>query len=151
MKTSFFLVFFFILIPIYSCNDSKGPFIYDEDNPIALGEYKGTYTCIHDYGSGNVYSYSCETEVKLWTNWYSVRELSYICPPHSTGECFIHSDTITFTDKTIHTCEFDWTLIINGTYHFTYHNRNLIMSQIDTVNTDTTHIRKYIYDLKLVR
>jgi len=148
MKTSFVLLSFLILISVCSCNNTSGPSI-DDTVTLAPGEYSGTYTCIHDFGSEHEKTATCTTEFQLWNDWYYVKEMSYLCPPRSSGECRTTSATISFTDHTIHHDDFDHTLIIDGTYDYSFDKLNLELSQIDTVTTDTTHIRKYIYRLKL--
>ncbi|NOY06401.1 MAG: hypothetical protein GXO82_07195 [Chlorobi bacterium] len=130
-----------LLILITSCEDANQPSVEDSIT-LEPGHYKGTYTYTWQIGSVDEDSVTCDTELTLFEGGYSIEEIQNNCPPHSAGPCEITPTTITFQDTVVHTAEFDNTLIIHGTYVYTFEDPALEMSQMDTSLN-----RKYVYRL----
>jgi hypothetical protein len=130
-----------LLIITVSCEDANQPFV-EEPTTLELGNYEGTYTFIWNLGLENQESETCNTELSFFEGGYGIKEVQHICPPSSAGSCEITLTTITFQDTIFHTADFDHTLIIHGTYDYTFDNYTLEMSQINSEQG-----RKYIYKL----
>ena len=111
-----------LCLGFWSCSDlSTGPTSID-------GTYRGTFTVTH--GSGLVESgvvtisfvggqYTCSPEQKY-------------LPPSGSGLYVIVADTIRLTDTAAHTAEFDWTLILNGSFSFQLNGSDVVLSQQDS-------------------
>ncbi|MBT3317598.1 hypothetical protein HN388_06410 [bacterium] len=123
------------LILMVGCSDSAS-------QKLEIGTYSGEYTVINNYGSPEEYSNSGVTELTLDQDSYNLTGETYITPPFSSGHCNWTGTSITFQDTINHTANFDWTLIIGGTYNYSYDDNALEMSQVDTDNN-----RKYTYSL----
>jgi len=107
-------------------------------NPIDDGTYAGTFTITLENGltkTGNVTftfkgrTYSC------------VPDKQYL-PPGGAGEFLTFGRTIRIKDTALHTAEFDWTLILNGDFEFTFDGSRLVLQQ-----NDTKHHRFRVIDL----
>lgn len=119
--------------------------IFAEDSPsntIEIGSFSGEYKIFHNYGASDESWSSGMTELTIDENGYHLTESTYITPPLSGGRCDWSETTISFQDTVIHTAEFDWTLIIDGSYDYTYDGSILELSQFDP-----DYNRKYTYIL----
>ena len=116
----------------------------EDDNRLMLeyGVYEGKYTAIFQYDTSGTYSETGDTKFTLSEKGYEITEDTYITPPYSAGTCVFDDSTIIFQDTTIHTDEFDWTLIINGEYEYVLIGDHFLMDQVQP-----QHKRKIVYDL----
>jgi hypothetical protein len=91
------------------------------------GTYRGTFTITHANGlveTGSVtFTFSGE-------QYCCIPEKQYL-PPSGAG-CFqLIGRTMKLRDTMMHTAEFDWTLILNGAFSFTYDGVHLVLVQQD--------------------
>jgi hypothetical protein len=97
-------------------------------NPSALdGAYRGTFTITNSEGvvqTGNVTftfdgdQYSCAPETMY-------------LPPSGAGSFQFAGHAIRLKDTVAHTAEFDWTLILNGDFSYTFDGVHLVLVQQD--------------------
>ena len=73
-------------------------------------------------------------------NYSSTGNSNYV-PASSGGKYFIKKDVMTFTDTMMHTANFDWNMLLNGSYAYSITGDNLIL-------TRTVGYNKYTYRLK---
>lgn len=119
--------------------------VFAEDSPsqkIEIGSFSGEYKVFHNYGTAEERWSSGITALTIDENGYHLTENTYITPPFSGGRCDWSETTIYFQDTVIHTAEFDWTLIIDDSYDYTYDGSILELSQVDP-----DYNRKYTYNL----
>lgn len=125
-------ILFLFVILFWGCEES------DTNVNFENGNYSGTFTITESDGqpqSGNViFNFS--------NNSYSVVPEKLYLPPVGGGTFSINGNTIMLVDTAIHTAEFDWTLILNGSFELSYNGNILILKQ-----NDTTHNRKRIISL----
>jgi len=97
-------------------------------SPIMEGTYAGTFTITLEDGqtqTGNVTftftgsSYSCVSQERY-------------LPPNGAGAFRTMGRIIRIKDTSLHTAEFDWTLILNGDFSFTLDGSRLVLQQNDT-------------------
>jgi hypothetical protein len=60
----------------------------------------------------------------------------------ATGKFFIKKDVITFTDTLMHTANFDWSLLLNGSYAYTIKGDSIILVKKIGSNTYTYRLKK---------
>lgn len=73
-------------------------------------------------------------------NYSSTGNANYV-PASSGGKYFIKKDVMTFTDTMMHTANFDWNMLLNGSYAYSISGDNITLTKIVGYN-------KYIYRLK---
>jgi hypothetical protein len=73
-------------------------------------------------------------------NYSSTGNGNYV-PASSGGKFFIKKDVMTFTDTMMHTANFDWNMLLNGSYTYTISGDNITLTKIVGYN-------KYVYRLK---
>ncbi len=101
------LLFFGLLISISSCNDDEMM------SDIELnGEYSGTFTV--KYESGEIFSEP--VTVTFSANQYVSSIGPNRFPAGGNGTFEVKENSIEFKDKNIWTADFDWGLILGGTY-----------------------------------
>ncbi|MBN2747762.1 MAG: hypothetical protein JXR34_13630 [Bacteroidales bacterium] len=109
--TFLFLSFLFITL-IYSCKS--------ENKPIEDGVYSGTFKA--EYSSG----------FQTGSTVLEFNEGRYLChgnqnrfPAGGSGTFMADEDQIVFQDENFWTADFDWNLILNGTYDYEFDGKNL--------------------------
>ena len=91
------------------------------------GTYRGIFTITH--GNGLVETGSV-TFIFSGDRYSCMPEKQYL-PPSGAG-CFqLIGRTMKLMDTVAHTAEFDWTLILNGAFSFTYDGVHLVLVQQD--------------------
>jgi len=100
------------------------------------GTYSGTFTATY-----NSVTYSGATIVKLENGKYTCAGNPDRIPAGGSGTYSIKGNKITFRDENVWTAEFNWRLILNGEYNFTFDGKKLKIS----IGFDEAH---YEYDLK---
>ncbi|SKB83233.1 hypothetical protein SAMN05660841_02576 [Sphingobacterium nematocida] len=106
---------------------------------IKEGSYKGTFTVIYSSGT-----HSGSTTVELKNGRFSCAGNSNKIPAGASGSYTIDKNVITFSDENPHTAEFDWGLILNGRYDYTFDGTNLNLERV------SDGIGKYTYRLKIL-
>lgn len=88
------------------------------------GTYSGTFTVT--YSTGNQ-----SAPVSLTLN----TDGSYLCtssanhiPSGGFGQYSINQGNLVFVDEGVYTADFDWNLILNGSYSYTFDGSNLVFS-----------------------
>jgi hypothetical protein len=92
------------------------------------GTYRGTFTLTH--GSGLVES--GVVTISFLRGQYTCSPEQKYLPPSGSGLYVIVDDTIRLTDTALHTAEFDWTLILNGSFSFRLDGSHVVLSQQDS-------------------
>ena len=105
---------------------------------IEEGSYKGTFTVTYNSGT-----HSGETILELKNGRFSSTGNSNKIPAAASGSYTIDKNTITFNDENPHTAEFDWGLILDGQYKYTFDGYVLKLERI------AEGIGKYSYNLKV--
>ena len=95
----------------------------DEPNTVSFGTYEGTF--IVEYSADTL---SGPISLTLASSRYNCSSNPDRIPPGGSGEFVILTDSISFTDENAWTADFDWNLILNGTYHFESVGDSLILS-----------------------
>ena len=89
------------------------------------GDYTGIFTV--EYKSGDTFSNPVTVSFKE-ENAYSSTGNSDYYPAGGNGTFEISGSTIEFTDAGFWTANFDWNLILNGKYEFSYDGNKLVIS-----------------------
>jgi hypothetical protein len=86
--------------------------------PIDLpGEYRGTYTLIHEAGSGEQWRQSGEMSMTFAEDGtYEIMGDRLHLPPAGSGTWERDGDDLVLDDTAMHTADFDWTLILDGRF-----------------------------------
>ncbi len=135
-NSPFFLLFVLtVTIVIAGCNN-------EPSLPLEEGAYTGTYTVTYNARTPDAYARSGPTTLTLSEGEYTITENTYITPPQSGGTYVTDNYSISFRDRIIHTADFDWTLIPDSTYRYTYDGATLSLKQYDE-----KHNRIYSYSL----
>lgn len=114
-------LFVFVLIMIACKDDDFSTLIVD-------GTYYGTFTIIESSGQ----TQSSYVTFIFSNNKYSCLPQKKYLPPVGAGAFTTNGNMITLTDTAIHTAEFDWTLILNGDFEYSYNGNTLTLRQSDT-------------------
>jgi hypothetical protein len=107
--------------------------VTETDTSFEEGNYSGTFKMVESDGqvlNGNV-------NISLNNNKYSVIPEQRYLPPVGAGKYNVNGNSINLLDTAVHTADFDWTLILNGDFEFSYNDRVLTLTQ-----NDTEHDRK---------
>lgn len=130
MRTKFFaLAIFPIAILLMGCN--KG------NINIKDGTYKGTFTATYKSGTK-----TGQTTLEVKNGRFKCFGNPNRIPAGGSGSCYSDNNKITFNDENYWTADFDWNLILNGQYEYSFNGKILKMS------ADKTGDRHYEYDLK---
>ena len=112
------------------CDDDHGK------NPM-VGTYTGIFTVI--YSSGEQ---SGEVTLKLQEGRYTCIGNPDRIPAGGRGTYTVEEDKIIFIDENVWTADFDWNLILNGEYDYTFDGQKLIIWK--EINDQST----YRYELE---
>ncbi|OGU75359.1 MAG: hypothetical protein A2V93_09845 [Ignavibacteria bacterium RBG_16_34_14] len=119
-----FLLIVILICFFYSCAEEE---IYStfED-----GVYEGTFTMVE---SNNTIHTGKVTFSFIHNKYICIPESQFL-PPSGGGNFQISKNILTLEDKVAHTANFDWSLILNGKFNFTYDGKKLILKQNDRIN-----------------
>lgn len=131
-KSILFVGFF---ICILSCGNSD-----DNFSTTLEGEYEGTFTVEYQ----NDQTFSNPVEVSFSGGEFSSSTGANRFPAGGNGAYNVENNTIQFTDENIWTADFDWNLILNGTYNYTINGNTLILS----ANKNDVGVYKYVLEKK---
>lgn len=110
-----------LALQISACSDDS------DVNSITDGAYVGTFTIVSANGhtqTGNV------TFTFEGTSYSCLPEQPYL-PPSGAGQFQTIREVLRFKDTVVHTAEFDWTLILNGDFQYTFDGSHLVLLQKD--------------------
>lgn len=131
MKTIFLaLTFFSIAILLFSC--------HKEDLKIKKGTYKGTFTVTY-----RSETQTGKTTLELKNSKFSCSGNSNNIPAGGSGSFTFDNGKITFNDENIWTANFDWNLILNGQYNYTFDGKKL------KIFADKNNLGHYEYNLEI--
>jgi len=74
-------------------------------------------------------------------NYSSTGNSNYV-PASSGGKYFIKKDVMTFTDTMMHTANFDWNMLLNGSYTYNIKDDNVTLTRIVGYNKYTYRLKK---------
>jgi len=134
MKSKFKSILFVgFFICVLSCGKSDDDFLATLE-----GEYKGTFTVEYQ----NDQTFSNPVEVSFSGGEFSSSTGANRFPAGGNGAYEVEKNTIQFTDKNIWTADFDWNLILNGTYNYTINGNMLTLS----ANKNDVGLYKYVLE-----
>ncbi len=84
------------------------------------GIYTGTFKVLYPTGT-----HIGKTTLELRNSNYTCDGNSNRIPAGGSGTYEIEADSITFHDENIWTADFDWNLILKGTYNYSFNGKNL--------------------------
>lgn len=120
---------------LLSCDKNEGISKSIED-----GVYSGTFTV--STVSYSSFKQSGATTITLKKGKYACAGNSNRVPAGGSGNFSINENKITFTDENFWYADFDWNLILNGTYDYTFDGKNL------KISASKNEMGYYEYDLK---
>jgi len=106
-----------------------------QDNPTTSdsvqieGEYNGTFTITYHVGTDSARTETGAVEFSFDDGRYDVDGEQRYLPPRGGGKYTIGS-SINLTDRELHTAEFDWSLILNGSFDYEMKENTLTMTQL---------------------
>ena len=87
------------------------------------GVYSGIFTVTYNVGTSESWSESVSTTLEL-------KNGRYTCSYKGSGDFLIKGDKVIFKDINYWTANFDWNLILDGEYDFTFDGKKLIISAV---------------------
>lgn len=136
------ILFALFLSFFIGCNWNEG------EKPDITGIYRGTYTIIQGFGTDSTItnkdsitftfgqyatlSYLKNKGNKVFDNieYYYVSDKSFL-PPTGGGKYSNNKREIILNDSIMHIALFDWSLILQGQFDYSFDGKNLIMVQND--------------------
>ena len=108
---------------------------------IQPGTYKGTFSITYFVEADSAFTQNSRTTFTFSdTGWYTCRGDVPYTPPSGGGEYKIVIDSLQLKDLVPHTAEFDWTLILNGSFHLARNGTTLTLTQNDNLHRRYRHI-----------
>ncbi len=101
------------------------------------GTYTGTFTVTYQSGTK-----TGSTSLELKNGRYTCSGNADRIPAGGSGTYSVDKGIITFHDENIWTADFDWNLILNGPYDYTFDGKKLILS------ADKNNVGHYEYALE---
>jgi hypothetical protein len=133
MKSKFILTLFIGLLICSSSCDKDG----DIDSTILNGEYEGIFTVEY-----NSQTYSNPVTVSFNSGQFLSSSGPNRFPAGGSGKYEVLKNTIEFTDENFWTADFDWNLILNGSYDYSIKGNELVFS------ANKNDVGFYKYELK---
>ena len=87
------------------------------------GTYRGRFKVVYPTGTR-----SGKTTLELQNSKYTCKGNANRIPAGGSGAYSINSAKVTFYDENIWTADFDWHLILNGEYDYSFDGKNLKIS-----------------------
>ena len=103
---------------------------------IEEGTYTGIFTVAYPTGT-----HTGKTTLELQNSKYTCEGNANRIPAGGSGAYAIDTDKITFHDENIWTADFDWNLILNGTYDYSFDGKKL------KISIKKNNVGYYEYDL----
>jgi hypothetical protein len=130
MRTIFLTLTIFSIAFLSGCDK--------DDLDVKEGTYKGTFTVTYRSGTPQ----TGQTTLELKDGKYSCSGNSNRIPAGGSGTYSFDNGKITFSDENFWTAEFDWNLILNGQYDYTFNGKKL------KISADKNSVGHYEYDLE---
>jgi hypothetical protein len=121
-----------IIIVFMACHQKNSQRIEGIEEGIYTGEFKVVYPTGTHTG---------KTTLELRNSKYTCEGNANRIPAGGSGTYSINNNKITFHDENIWTADFDWNLILNGEYDYSFDGKKLKLS------TDRNHAGHYEYNL----
>jgi len=119
MKKILFSVVIFSII-LHSCESD-----HKNATEIPIGIYSGTFQRQLAFGGGEIANVSITFSENSWTGQSDRPKYPALC--HGTFS--LDNDKIIFTNECAWTAEFDWSLILSGTYDLTLNEKQLVITK----------------------
>ncbi len=129
MRTIFLTLTFFSIVFLSGCDK--------DDINLIEGIYKGTFTVTYNSGTQ-----TGQTTLELMNGKFSCSGNSNRIPAGGSGTYTFDNGKITFSDENFWTADFDWNLILNGQYDYTFDGKKL------KISADKIGVGHYKFDLK---
>jgi hypothetical protein len=111
-----------------ACN-STGP---TSELTMKPGTYEGTFSITYFTGTDSASTVQSHATFTFGdTGWYTCWGNLAFNPPAGGGEYRVVGDSLVLEDLAMHTAEFDWTLILNGSFYMTQSGGVLTLTQDD--------------------
>jgi len=107
---------------------------------IPIGIYSGTFQRQLAFGGGEIANVSITFSENTWTGQSDIAKYPALC--HGTFS--LDKSKIIFTNECAWTAEFDWSLILGGTYDFTLNGKQLVITKGYSGPSTDTWTDKYI-------
>jgi len=118
------------MVGVNGCGPKK---VAPVDPAIAIqGTYAGKYFITHDAGTNDEHVEQGGVRVSLWNGRYDMRPIVKNLPPAGKGTYKVDSGKVEFVNTSMHTADFDWTLILRGWFEYTLEGSQLTMTQNET-------------------
>lgn len=125
-----FVIIFSIVTLLLACEEEK--------LNLADGTYKGTFTVTYSSGTQ-----TGQTTLEIKNGVFTCTGNSSRIPAGGSGAFSVNKRTIAFSDKNFWTADFDWNLILNGDYNYTFNGSKLKLTKSSNGGTGY-----YEYDLE---
>jgi hypothetical protein len=133
------LLLIFTLVSFGSCNENAEPTILSQE---LEGNYSGTFQRFSGETAGEIALVELNFENGNWEGTSSKQKYPALC----NGTYKIENQEITFTNACFWTAEFDWTLILSGTYKFEQSQNTLKFERI--LGTGENQVRDvYVFSI----
>jgi len=133
------IVLFFTFVAFSSCNETAEPTVL---TPELNGTYTGTFQRFSGETAGEISIVEMNFDNGTWGGTSTIQKYPALC----AGEYTLGSGEITFTNGCFWTAEFDWTLILSGTFKFRKTQTNMTFEK--TMGTGENQIRDvYVFPI----
>jgi hypothetical protein len=112
-----------LVLTCMACDQGENPI-----QPLRIGDYVGTFSIRSEDGTTQAGLVILRFRAKT----YSCTPERLYLPPSGAGTYRLTGNTLTLTDTTAHTAEFDWTLILNGDFAYFNDGHKITLTQDDT-------------------
>ncbi len=124
-----------LLLATSSCDEKS------DDKTILEGTYSGTFTNWNNDPAANTVILSGQTTVTFSNNTYTSSGNDNKIPAGGSGTFKIEKNFVNFVDRNVWTANFDWNLILNGSYTYSMKGDSLFLLK-------TFGYNHYQYELK---
>lgn len=136
MKITKLNIFIIFALALTSCG--KG----DSQTRNLNGAYKGIFTLTNNDPAANTVPLSGDVTVTFSKDGYnSTTGINYI-PGGGQGKYTLKNNEINFTDTLVRTANYDWSLILAGSYTYTTKSDSLILVKKNGYNSYTYKLKK---------
>jgi len=102
-----------------------------EPDSVIDGNYVGTYSITHNYGTDSAYTLHGEITFEFSKGSYKYLGTKYSLPPESGGKYCLNRRKIKLIDNGRHNGNIDPTLLLNGDFNYSFNGARLILEQQD--------------------
>jgi hypothetical protein len=112
-----------------------------EPDSVIDGNYVGTYSITHNYGTDSAYTIKEEITFEFYKGKYQCFSDNPIVPPKGSGIYRLARKKIVLINKLGYTADVNLDLVLNGYFDYSYNGNELILTQENT-NLKYYHILK---------